>query len=170
MAYNAVRQRTVLFGGQTAQGSLSDTWEWNGQAWTLGATSGPAWGGQSEMSYDAARQRLVLLAGMETWEWGGQGWTLVAPVGPQGPADHVMAYDAARQRVVLNARLVTLLERALERGAALRRHEVAYPGSDGHEARDTGLRELVVGRQETGWRFPAGRLHSGAIRRLDHGP
>ena len=59
---------------------------------------------------------------------------------------------------------------AYERGAALRRHEVAYPCSDGHEARDTGLRELVVGRQEAGWRLPAGRLHGGAIKRLDHGP
>jgi len=34
MAYDSVRQRVLLFGGQDPQGNaLNDTWEWNGRTW-----------------------------------------------------------------------------------------------------------------------------------------
>ncbi len=106
MAYDAARQRVVLFGGY---GSLNDTWEWDGTTWTqhLPATS-PSTRSRNVMVYDTARQRVVLFGGYgrtylnDTWEWDGVTWiqrfTLNAP-----PAFQVMgmAYDATRQRTVL---------------------------------------------------------------------
>jgi hypothetical protein len=61
------------------------------------------------MTYDAARQRVVLFGGdsgssllSDTWEWDGTNWTRRTPaVSPYARDGHAMAYDAARQRVVL---------------------------------------------------------------------
>ena len=33
MAYDAARQRVVLFGGIGSTGYLGDTWEWDGTTW-----------------------------------------------------------------------------------------------------------------------------------------
>jgi len=81
MAYDAARQRTVLFGGsRTGFGShLADTWEWNGKNWVQikPATSPPArW--LHGMAYDSARGRTVMFGGIfhqsptkfaDTWEY-----------------------------------------------------------------------------------------------------
>jgi hypothetical protein len=83
MAYDAARQRVVLFGGG---GTLSDTWEWDGVTWThrTPAASPPARGGHA-MAWDAARQRVVLFGGYandflsDTWEWDGVTWTQRTP-------------------------------------------------------------------------------------------
>ena len=105
MAYDAARQRVVLFGGA----GLGDTWEWDGTTWTqrTPVTSPPARSGHA-MAYDAARRRVVLFGGAgtgllsDTWEWDGAAWTQRAPVtSPSARGDHDMVYDALRQRVVL---------------------------------------------------------------------
>jgi hypothetical protein len=108
MAYDAVRQRVVLFGGYGIQGVLNDTWEWDGNVWSQ---SHPAVSPPPQMhhalAYDAARQRVVLfeassLPGNHTWEWDGITWTQRIPVvNPPQRFGHAMAYDAGRQRVVL---------------------------------------------------------------------
>ena len=41
MAYDNLRNRTILFGGFSG-GALSDTWEWDGTAWAKRASTGPA--------------------------------------------------------------------------------------------------------------------------------
>jgi galactose oxidase-like protein len=113
MAYEAVRQRVVLFGGTPlAGGRLNDTWEWDGVAWTQVADMGV---GRSfaGMTYDDARQRLVLFGGYvrgvveinelndDTWEWNGTEWTQVADIGPARRVGCAFAYDTVRQRAVL---------------------------------------------------------------------
>jgi hypothetical protein len=35
LAYDADRRRVVLFGGQTADATVEETWEWDGQTWTF---------------------------------------------------------------------------------------------------------------------------------------
>ena len=42
MAYDTARGVTVLFGGHNSGGDSSETWEWNGAAWTQPAVSGPS--------------------------------------------------------------------------------------------------------------------------------
>jgi hypothetical protein len=60
------------------------------------------------MTYDAARQRVVLFAGWDElllsdlWEWDGRAWLLRKPAqSPLARCAHALAYDEARQRVVL---------------------------------------------------------------------
>src|SRR3990170_3875203 len=42
MAYDTARGVTVLFGGYGQGGELRETWEWDGNAWTVRAISGPS--------------------------------------------------------------------------------------------------------------------------------
>ncbi len=111
IAYDAARQRVVLFGGSSNGTVLNDTWEWDGTNWTrmTPAVSPPARRDHA-MVYDAARQRVVLFGGIvssmnylnDTWEWDGITWTQRFPANsPSARYDHEMAYDAARQRIVL---------------------------------------------------------------------
>ncbi len=69
MAWDAARQRVVLFGGR-ANGPdfyLYDTWEWDGATWTLRnlAASPPPEPGA--LAWDGARQRMMLFNGSGTW-------------------------------------------------------------------------------------------------------
>ena len=113
MAYEAARQRVVLFGGRGDGDLFNDTWEWDGGAWTQVADMGPSARRLSGMTYDDSRQRLVLFGGDvmastqarqvngETWEWDGREWTQVADMGPAPRMSCAMTYDTLRQRVVL---------------------------------------------------------------------
>ena len=109
MAYDAARQRVVLFGGSQSSGYLSDTWQWDGTNWTQAApANSPPARTLFAMTYDAARQRVVLFGGQssgylgDTWRWDGANWTPATPTtGPAARAGHNMTYDATRQRVVL---------------------------------------------------------------------
>lgn len=100
MAYDAGRQRVVLFGGFNWTTWFQDTWEWDGQDWKncTPAVSPPA--GSFPMVYDSAR-REVMLSATETWTWNGVTWTKKAvSVTPGGGWSDRMAYDSARQVVV----------------------------------------------------------------------
>jgi hypothetical protein len=116
MAYDATRQRVVLFSGSAGRaGPVNDTWEWDGHAWTQVADMGPAPRQHFRMSYDTVRQRLVLFGGIpvklttvsddetlgDTWEWNGTEWTQVADIGPGPRVGHALTYDTVRQRAVL---------------------------------------------------------------------
>ncbi len=70
MAWDAARQRVVLHGGEDPYYLyvLSDTWDWDGTVWvqrTPTTTPGGAWG--HGLTYDAVRQRVVLVSLGETW-------------------------------------------------------------------------------------------------------
>jgi len=107
MAFASARGRTVLFGGTGATGACGDTWEWNGAAWSLAASTGPTARSRPALAYDALRDVVVLFGGQsssiqgDTWEWNGQTWTQRATGGPPARSFHSMAYDSARKRVVL---------------------------------------------------------------------
>lgn len=113
MAYDAARQRVVLFGGSSAQGAgadLGDTWEWHGSNWLQrqpAQSPGPREG--HEMTYDVARQRVVLFGGIhnttllpETWEWDGTNWLQRTPLAsPPARMNFAMAYDQESRCTVL---------------------------------------------------------------------
>ena len=118
MAYDAARNKTIRFGGALRNGNgfewPTDTWEWNGAAWTRIATNGPPGRAAANMVYDSRRQEIVLFGGQgaapgqgqeqpvfgDTWIWNGHSWRLASREGPPARAFHAMAFDE-RAGVVL---------------------------------------------------------------------
>lgn len=103
MAYDWVRQRTVLVGGEPDDGI---TWEWDGTTWEPVAPAPPGEHLWSSAVFDPARQRVVLALGNAddsgVWEWDGSTWTRQTPEGSlrlryAAPA----AYDSVGQRIVM---------------------------------------------------------------------
>ena len=108
MAYDARRQRVVMYGGAPPSGPRgSDTWEWDGSKWERIATpTNPGPRSHHRMAYDAARGVIVLFGGgdttaTDTWTYDGRDWRRHAVAGPAPRWSAAMAYDAARRRVVL---------------------------------------------------------------------
>lgn len=109
MSYDAVRGKTVLFGGLSGN-ALGDTWEWNGSVWVQVASTGPALRIRHSIVYDSVRGKTVLFGGDgrfvytefgDTWEWDGSNWVQVALTGPSARTAHAMTYDSQRGRTVL---------------------------------------------------------------------
>jgi len=106
----------LLFGGTTALRGplLNDTWSWDGAGWTelAPATAPPVRSGHA-MSYDPARDRVVLFSGAaspvgtvlyhaDTWEWDGSNWRLMSPTHSPPRRDWAgMAYDPHRGATIL---------------------------------------------------------------------
>ncbi len=107
-AFDSGRARAVLFGGfDAANTALTDTWEWDGAAWTNPQPTNAPSPGVLALGYDSARGRTVSFggAGLETWEWDGSNWQQVVTSTAPGPANVLtqasMAYDDGAQRLVL---------------------------------------------------------------------
>ena len=114
MAYDAARDRTVLFGGFNGHAN-GETWEWDGQVWALRDSGGtnsppPRWG--HALVYDTFRKETVLFGGYrpgdtnDTWTWNGQSWTQRDPGGlggsrPSARRIHAMDFDSSRGVAVL---------------------------------------------------------------------
>ena len=114
MAYDSVRQRVVMFGGQRNELATTvffqETWEWDGTTWTqVAAGQGPSVQTRHPMAYDAGRQRMVLFDSArraphaDTWEWDGSTWTLrtSSPAEPPWRYGNALAHDVVRQRTIL---------------------------------------------------------------------
>jgi hypothetical protein len=109
MTFDVTRQRVVLFGGASLDGTVfGDTWEWDGESWTQVQDIGPGARSFHAMAYDSVRRRTVLFGGAhvagplgDTWEWDGENWTQVADSGPAARSRHAMTFDAERQRIVV---------------------------------------------------------------------
>lgn len=113
MAFDAARGVTVLYGGYSSpqQSTLSDTWTWNGTAWTQGG-SGPGSLCDQVMAYDPTRLRVVLFGGLRiqtgvftdlgaTWEWNGTAWTQRSPVAaPPARNSGANAFDPVNNRLL----------------------------------------------------------------------
>ena len=106
MAYDPARQRTVLFGGNN--GAVNgETWEFDGQGWTLVSTTGPSPRERHGMVWDPITASVLLHGGAistgasnnQTWSWNGSTGTQIA-TGPTR-AGHAMAYFPTMQRVIL---------------------------------------------------------------------
>ncbi len=85
MAYDAKRGRAILFGGGGKDGSLGDTWSFDGARWEELKVPGPPARLSPAMACDAARDRIVLFGGRrswpddlgDTWTFDGASWTQV---------------------------------------------------------------------------------------------
>jgi len=119
MAFDPVQKRTVLLGGEGAQGpnmiasAMADTWERDGSYWTQTADIGPPSAGRYEMAWDPSTERVLLFGGAafqggdgdlarcDTWAWDGQAWTQLLDKGMRFRTGFAMATDTLRGRVVL---------------------------------------------------------------------
>lgn len=110
LAYDASRDRTVLFSGlDDTQTQPGDTWEWDGAAWHRVATDGPEPRGSYSLAYDPRRKRVLLFGGLsqqsgtmgDTWEWDGRAWTKMADTGPSPRGEAGAAYDARTGTIVI---------------------------------------------------------------------
>ncbi len=104
MAYDAHRQKVVLFGGQNNSTSFNDTWEFDGADWTnIAASHAPDAQSGLSMTYDTCRQKTVLFSSQgTTWEYDGTDWTQVeTAAAPPGRTEASMAFDATHCQVVL---------------------------------------------------------------------
>lgn len=106
MAYDALHQRVVMFGGEDGTGTRGDTWLWDGAAWQeVTPILSPAPRSLATMAYDPIRQRIVLFGGRnlaDTWEWDGTAWfdrtTTDSPSPRRGAS---MIWHPTRNRLVL---------------------------------------------------------------------
>src|SRR5262249_32293673 len=108
MTYDSVRQRLVLFDGET--------WECGGSSWVQRTpTTAPGSFASAAMAFDAGQQRALLFTGGmaftgATWEWDGDDWHQRNPAtSPVPRGGHSMAYDCARRRVVMFGGTISVL-------------------------------------------------------------
>lgn len=110
MAYDAGRQRMVVFGGSSIAGNWTNTWEFDGATWTEVTTSNaPGQRTGARMTYDATRAVVVLFGGhdgtnhlSETWEYDGSDWTdVTVGGGPSARGAPAFVFYPGRGGIVL---------------------------------------------------------------------
>ncbi len=108
MAYDAHRQRMVLFGGLNSSGSnqtaFGDTWEYNGSDWTnISTAHSPAAQSGLSMTFDSCRRKTVLFGVRgDTWEYDGADWTkVITSSAPPARNLAAMVFDPGRCRSIL---------------------------------------------------------------------
>jgi hypothetical protein len=113
--FDTAHREFVLFGGGWL-GIWSDAqWMWNGTAWREYRGPRPSPREHHAMTYDAARERIVLFGGFgevdpdhryvyfdDTWEWDGEQWHRLDVAGPSSRAGAAMCYDPVNERVLLH--------------------------------------------------------------------
>jgi galactose oxidase-like protein len=115
-AYDSDNDTIVLFGGEEADGALSDnTWIWDGSAWTDYPGSeiqAPPARQMASMAFDPQLHQLILFGGQgiggqilgDTWAWNGASWfqqTTTAGVTTPPPREAAsLAYDGSGQLVM----------------------------------------------------------------------
>ncbi len=117
MAYDAVREKVILFGGRDPEDELSsETWLWDGTEWTLAAVDGPSPRQGAALAYDPIGERVVLFGGADgpgpsntlsdTWVWDGHDWTERRRSGfgawPPARSNAGLTFDTTRGRLVLH--------------------------------------------------------------------
>jgi cysteine-rich repeat protein len=114
MAYDANRDRMVLFGGR-GDNDADATWEFDGQTWTeTNPVDSPTARAGHAMVWDAVRGVVVLFGGRgvtsstttyqsDTWEYDGTDWTERTDLSMSPPArsHHAMAYDELSGLILL---------------------------------------------------------------------
>ena len=65
LAYDAARERVVLYGGWDTTDTFGETWEFDGSDWTQAASElqSPPARSDPALTYDEARGRVVLFGG-----------------------------------------------------------------------------------------------------------
>jgi YVTN family beta-propeller protein len=112
MTYDAVDGYVLLFGGESNQGLLGDTWKFSAGVWTnMTTTAGPSPRVVSTMAYDDKDGYAVLFGGCklvnssngnclsffaDTWKFSGGVWTNITSVsGPSRRLAAAITYDSA---------------------------------------------------------------------------
>ncbi len=112
MAYDSDRERIMLFGGSSNSTVPSETWEWDGVAWSLISplTNSPDDNSQHGMCYMSSLKYTIFFGGVaweggshnRTWVWDGMDWEQkYSENAPSKRNHHNMVYDIARDRVVM---------------------------------------------------------------------
>ncbi len=109
MAYDPLRQRTVMFGGWSANTAGDNTWEWDGKNWHKRFPhTRPTGRGGHAMAYDPVRKTVLMFGGgfgttllNDTWEWDGNDWLRLWPQNSPSPRAPQMATDFTRNQIVL---------------------------------------------------------------------
>lgn len=107
MAYDPVRERTVLAGGSTLDSEdSSEVWEWDGQDWDLRNGEGSPSHSDASLVFDQGSRRLLLFGGTgddDLWLFDGLAWTLGSQMelGAGARLGHAMTYDAREGRGIL---------------------------------------------------------------------
>ncbi len=139
IAYDAARQRVVLFGGRAGGGTLqADTWEWDGADWTQVADTGPDARSGHALAYDSNRQRVGAL---RRRGGGSRPARRHLGVGRHGLDPGRRHRPRCPQRTRARLRLEPPAGRALRRrggGAALRADTWEWDGTDWTQVADTG--------------------------------
>jgi hypothetical protein len=112
MAYDAGRQRLVVFGGTALTTFRNDTWEFDGEDWApMSPANKPAIRAQAGMVYEAKRERVLLFGGCnsdecynnlgDTWAYDGADWAPLSPAHSPSPRNGgAMFYDPQMELVV----------------------------------------------------------------------
>lgn len=93
MAYDPIRDKTILYGGINAVTGFVETWEWNGTTWTqLSPANSPTFSNtlRADMCWDSTRGVILMYHAFfeEMWEWDGTDWTQLFPATmPAGPTN-----------------------------------------------------------------------------------
>jgi hypothetical protein len=116
MAFDGNSQQILEFGGWfycyfESACDRSDTWLWNGDAWTrVHPADQPVGRSAGGVAYDATRHRVVVFGGDsvihgrlgDTWLWDGKDWIGPRPAqSPPARGGPGMAWDGAHHQVVL---------------------------------------------------------------------
>jgi hypothetical protein len=118
MAYDAARERVVVFGGVSGYGtSTGDLWAFASAGWTRLSLTTPPGARSSDLAYDSRRNRIVLFGGWpqvhagdnlgtlplnDTWELDDTTFVQVTtPPQPVGRHAHVAAFHEGRDRTVM---------------------------------------------------------------------
>jgi hypothetical protein len=111
IAYDVVRDETVLVGGEDLAGTgFSDVWGFSGGVWTpRGAAPGKST--RAAIAYDEVAQRVTMFGGAldsvtmcsaETWSWDGSVWADVSPaLSPPSRCRAAVTYDRFHEKVLL---------------------------------------------------------------------
>jgi hypothetical protein len=137
MAYDAARDRIVLFGGYGAV-RYGDTWVFDGTDWTkLSPASSPTPRNGHAMTYDSGREVVVLFGGYpgwtdDTWEWDGTTWTQSTAFGPAGRQYLAISYDESLGATILSCGQMSGFVRAEDTwaydGTLWKELSVGFPG------------------------------------------
>ena len=109
LAYDPIRDRTVVFGGSSNTEGSQDTWEWDGRDWHLRKTTvKPPARHKAGMVFDASRSTVVMHGGAvfedsynDTWSFDGSDWSqIVTSRVPSGRTWPALVYDPRTDRVV----------------------------------------------------------------------
>jgi len=110
MAFDPVRSRVVLYGGNLPNNTTdyTDTWEYDGSAWTKITDTVPARRNSHGMAFDSNRNVVVMVGGQtnlnqayrEAWTWDGSVWFRESTAAPANGYGASFDYDRSRKASV----------------------------------------------------------------------